>query len=201
VLAVELAQRRARVIGVDPAAAMLDIARRRPGGDAVEWVHGEAADAPSAAAELVVMTGHVAQYFVDDDDWARLLDDVHRILANGGRLAFETRNPAIDWAGRWTGARTTARYPHPDGGEFTAWVELVEQTGGRASYTTVHAGHTVLPDGTHVSCRESLRFRSREEIRASLTAAGFTVESTWGDWDRAPATPEHDELIVLARRS
>jgi SAM-dependent methyltransferase len=199
VLAVDLAGRGCRVIGFDPSATMLDVARRRPGGGRVEWIHGDAADVPNAVADLAVMTGHVAQYFIDDRDWADLLREVRRILVPGGRLAFETRNPAVNWAQRWTRERTTGSFPHPDGGDFTAWVEMSEVTGSPESYTTVHVGHTVLPDGARVACSETLRFRSAEEIVASLDSAGFAVEATWGDWDNSPVTPESDELIVLAR--
>jgi hypothetical protein len=44
-----------------------------------------------------------------------------------------------------------------------------------------------------------LRFRSAVEIFASLNAAAFDVERTWGDWDGSKVTPTSDELIVLAR--
>jgi hypothetical protein len=125
---------------------------------------------------------------------------VHRTLATDGRLTFETRNPAFDWAHEWTRERTAATYAHPDGGEFTAWVELREARGTAESYTTVHVGHTVLPDGTHLAVPEALRFRSADEIVASLDRAGFAVEATWGGWDRAPVAPTSRELIVLARR-
>ena len=198
-LAVDLARLGYRVIGVDPAEAMLDVARARLGGTAVEWIHGSADDVPSAAADLVLMTGHVAQYFIDDDDWAHLLAQVHRILDPGGRLAFETRNPALDWARRWTRERTATTYLHPDGGDFTAWVDVTEVTGSPDSYATVHVGHTLLPDGTHVTCSETLRFRSTDEILASLDTAGFDIEATWGDWDRSSAALGSTELIVLAR--
>ncbi|MCP4223056.1 MAG: class I SAM-dependent methyltransferase [Actinomycetia bacterium] len=45
-----------------------------------------------------MMMGHVAQYFVDEEDWLHTLRQIHRIVTPGGGLAFETRNPAIDWA-------------------------------------------------------------------------------------------------------
>ena len=198
--AVDLSRRGCHVIGVDPAQPMLDIARTRPGGDAVEWIHGDALDVPSAAADLVVMMGHVAEYFIHDDAWAQLLGEVHRLLTPGGRLTFETRNPAINWAQLWTRERTTATHPHPDGGTFTVWVEMHEVTGSRESYTTVHCGHTVLPDGTHLTCAETLRFRSTDEIFASLETADFDIEGRWGDWDHSPLTPTSCELIVLARQ-
>jgi SAM-dependent methyltransferase len=199
VFAADLAGHGHQVIGLDPARAMLDIARTRPGGDGVVWMHGDASIVPSSVGDLVVMMGHVAQYFIDDSEWARLLGEVHRILAPGGRLTFETRNPAIDWAYLWTRERSTETHPHPGGGTFTAWVETCEVGGRDMSYTTVHEGHTVLPDGTHLCCAERLRFRGKDEIFESLEAGGFDVERTWGDWDTSPLTPTSPELIFLAR--
>lgn len=45
-LGVELAQAGYEVTGVDPAAAMLETARTRPGGDLATWIHGSASDVP-----------------------------------------------------------------------------------------------------------------------------------------------------------
>lgn len=48
VFAVDAAAPGRRVIGVDPAVAMLDLARTRPGGERVEWIHGTADDIPDS---------------------------------------------------------------------------------------------------------------------------------------------------------
>ena len=199
VFCVDLARRGFAAIGVDPAAAMLDAARSRPDGDRPTWVHGSAADVPTRVADLVVMMGHVAQYFLTDEDWAETLRQCHRILHNGGHLAFETRNPDRGWPQRWTRERTLSTLPHPDGGEFRTWVEVTEVSGSPTSFLETHVGHTELPDGTTFAHAETLRFRSEDEIRESLQKAGFAVEQVWGDWDRSPITTDSDELIVLAR--
>ncbi len=200
VFAVDAAARGLTATGVDPAAAILERARTRPGGDTVTWIHGGPDLVPAASADLAIMMGHVAQYFVADDDWAEVLNQTHRFLAPGGHLAFETRNPAVDWAGRWTRDRTETTYAHPRGGEFVAWVEVQEVTGPADSYTQTHQGNTVLPDGRHLQTLESLRFRNADQVFGSLDLAGFDVVETWGDWDRAPVGPDSRELIVLARR-
>jgi SAM-dependent methyltransferase len=200
VFAVDLSRHGLQVFGVDPAAAMLDIARRRDNGAAVRWIHGCADDVPDTCADLAVMMGHVAQYFVDDDAWADALGQIHRILAPGGRVAFETRNPAIDWPGEWTRERTEAVYPHPAGGEFRSWVEVVDVTGDPDSYTMTHHGHSLLPDGRHLVAAETLRFRSVQEIQSGLDRAGFDIETMWGHWDRSPHHEASRELIVVARR-
>lgn len=200
VFAADLARSGVVVVGVDPAGAMLEIARRRSEGLGVDWIHGQADDVPSGVADLVIMMGHVAQYFIDDAAWSNVLQGAHRILEPGGHLAFESRNPAIRWEDRWTEEHSKSTMPHPDGGEFTSWVEVVETSGSAQSYTLTHRGHTVLPGGLHLTALETLRFRSPEEIVTSVEAAGFSVEEIWGDWDRSSFTAESPEMIVLARR-
>lgn len=70
------------VTGVDPAAAMLSVAARKPGAERVKWVHGLVADVPSLQADLVTMTGNVAQVFLTD-----------RISAPPTRRASRVRDP------------------------------------------------------------------------------------------------------------
>lgn len=200
VFASDLAKRGVRVIGIDPAAAMLDAAEKRECSHTVRWIHGHTDALPSGATDLAVMMGHVAQYFVDDDEWLRSLEHVHRILSEGGHLTFETRNPSLDWAQRWTRKNTIATHPHPDGGEFTSWVEVVSVAGPPESYAMTHEGHKLLPDGRHLVTKETLRFRNEYEIATSLDLAGFDVEASWSDWDGSATHPDSPELIVLARR-
>jgi SAM-dependent methyltransferase len=199
VLAVDLAHAGCHVVGVDPAAAMIEAARTRPGGELVTWVQGTAADLAEASADLVVLTGHVAQYFVEEEDWAANLRDIRRALRPGGRLAFESRVPDRDWPHRWSPERTRDTYPHPDGGTFTSWVEVVQRVGDDSSFRMTHRGHTLLPDGTNVNHDETLRFRSERELRDSLGVAGFEIESLWGDWDRSMVGSGSDELIFVVR--
>lgn len=47
----------------------------------------------------------------------------------------------------------------------------------------------------------TLRFRTEEELRASLDDAGFVVEAIYGGWLRQPIGPGDDgEFLVAARR-
>ena len=76
----ELARLGYRMIGVDPAAEMLAVARTLPCGDRVRWLHGDAGLVGEAEADLAIMTGHVAQFFLADDDWHANLVALHRAL-------------------------------------------------------------------------------------------------------------------------
>ena len=43
-----------------------------------------------------------------------------------------------------------------------------------------------------------LRFRTQAELNRSLSDAGFSVESVFGDWDSRPADAASRELIFVA---
>jgi SAM-dependent methyltransferase len=183
VLAVELARQGRAVVGVDPAAGMLDVARNRPGGDLVTWIQGDAGDAEPGAFDLAVLTGHVAQVIFDDAAWARTVTDVHRALRPGGRIAFESRDPAARAWEAWNPAQSRRTLPGP----VELWLDGVEVEGGVVRYRI----HYRLPSGQEIVSHTVLRFRSAEELALALTEAGFAV-------DRIGS--EDGELIVIGVR-
>ncbi|MGD8151522.1 class I SAM-dependent methyltransferase [Ornithinimicrobium sp. Y1694] len=210
-LAVQIAAAGYRVTGVDPSNAMLDVARNRPGGDACTWIHGYANDVPDAVADLAVMTGHVAQYFLTKDAWVELLTEAYRALRPGGWLAFESRNPGRRAWERWVPEHTTRRLPHPDGGELTTWIELLDvDEDAPEGVLETHRGITIYPDGHRSGddSSETLIFRPLEGLSSSLEAAGYNIEQTYGDFSRGPITeadPDSGagasvEYIIIARR-
>jgi ubiquinone/menaquinone biosynthesis C-methylase UbiE len=90
------------VTGVDPAPAMLHIARHRLGGDAVQWVQSTAQDyRADAQFDLIIMTGYAFQILLDDADITAALTTIQHHLAPGGRAVFDSRNPTHDWASEW----------------------------------------------------------------------------------------------------
>src|ERR1700722_19363954 len=79
-----LASHGVSVFGLDPAAASLTIARKKPGASSVHWIHGDVAALPPLQVDLVTMTGNVAQVFIDDVDWVSALNGIRSALAPGG---------------------------------------------------------------------------------------------------------------------
>jgi SAM-dependent methyltransferase len=185
------------VTGVDPAGASLDAARARAGGSRVEWVEGTSSSVPPSAFDLAIMTSHVAQVFVEDAAWGAVLDDLHRALAPGGRLVFDSRNPDARAWDRWTPERTRRAVRLPDGEIVTVWTDVIERRQHTVSFTHTYA----FGDGEVRTSTSSLRFRSEDELRASLAAAGFAVQDVFGGWSRQPVGRGDDgELLVVARR-
>jgi SAM-dependent methyltransferase len=192
VFALMLAERGREVTGVDPAAASLDIARSKPGADKVRFVVGDATTLPPLQVDLATMTGNVAQVFLTDTEWTHTLAGIHRALRPGGRLVFESRDPARRVWEEWIRDWTPKRLELAGGGVVESWAKVTRVDGPLVTF----AGATTLPDGAVVPTSSTLRFRGREELEATLTAAGFSVDEVRD----APDRPGHEFVFVASRR-
>ena len=176
-----LASRGAEVVGVDPAGASLEVARKKPGAERVRWVEGDATSLPELQVELAVMTGNVAQVFVEDEDWAATLDGVRRALAPGARFVFETRDPERKaWLG-WNREETYKESDIPGVGVVRNWSELLDVSGPLVTFRRTYVFES---DGATLTSDSTLRFRTREELEQSLATAGFAVDEVRDAPDR-----------------
>jgi len=57
-----------------------------------------------------------------------------------------------------------------------------------------------MPDGEELESTATLRFRTEEDLRASLTSAGFEVDAIYGGWRRQPIGQGDGEHLVIAHR-
>jgi SAM-dependent methyltransferase len=195
-LTCELAINGRRVIGVDPSPAMLAVARRKPGAERVQWLEGTSGALGSPAADLVVMTGNVAQIFLDDAEWEATLRDIHAALRPGRYLAFESRNPDDQAWERWNREVTYQQFDSPYG-PMECWLEVVGVDDGRVRF---EAYNIFQSTGEVVVAQSELRFRSLAEINSSLAKTGLTVEQVYGDWQRGPLLSNSRVMIFVARR-
>jgi SAM-dependent methyltransferase len=176
-----LAERGRVVTGVDPAAASIDVARRKPHADRVSWLVGDAGSIPPLRADLVTMTGNVAQVFLGDEEWTETLRALHSSLRLGGRLVFETRNPAMQaWLG-WTTEHSSVRVDIPRIGPVRTWEDLTDV---QLPFVSFRSTVVFEADGATLTSDSTLRFRQREEITDSLEATGFVVDDVRDAPDR-----------------
>lgn len=180
-LAVMLADRGCTVVGVDPADASLAVARQRPGAERVRWLRGDATQLPPLAVDLALMTGNVAQVFLDDDAWAATLTGIRRALCPDGRLVFESRDPARGAWLDWNREQSFRSIAIPDLGVVDGWVDVLDVQPGLVSFRWTYLFHA---DGACLTSDSTLRFRSRDELAASLQMSGFAVEEVRDAPDR-----------------
>ena len=185
---------RGRLCGLDPAEAMLEQARKRRD---IEWVHGDLSTADwRREFDLVVMTGHAFQVFVEDHQLQKSLAAIHSALTEDGRFVFETRNPsAREWEA-WT-PDNAVEISH--GGSVVLMAHQVETpvVGDVVSFTVTYTSPSW--DQPLVS-RSTLRFLDVDSLSAFLSGAGLVVEEQFGDWDRQLLTGTSPEIITVARR-
>ena len=194
-LACALAGQGHRVTGADPAVAMLEMAKRKPEAGKIAWVEAFADRLDLAERfDLIVMTGHVFQVFLEDAEILAVLKNLRRHLAPGGTLAFETRNPAAREWEEWT-ADYSETVEHPELGPVEASWVLTAVEEPFVSFETRHR----FPDGSRLAAPSTLRFITQPELAALLEQAGFTEVEWYGDWDRSPLGEDKPEIIVLAR--
>jgi SAM-dependent methyltransferase len=183
------------VTGVDPARASLDAARRKPGAATVTWIEGNSAVLSEQSFGIAVMTSHVAQFLVTDEEWDRTLADIRRALVPGGRLVFDTRDPLNRAWDRWNPVDSRRRVALPDGGDVEMWTEVTAVRDGLVDFTI----HYRFSDDTELASTATLRFRAEAKVRTSLQALGFAVEAVYGGWGREPVGQGDGELLVVAK--
>ena len=194
-ISLRLAEAGHTVTGVEPALASLDVARAKPGAERVTWIHGLAADAPSDVFDVALMTNHVAQFLAGNSEWQSALRNLHRALKPGGRLIFDTRDPASRAWETWSPDDQTT-LTLPDGMTVLNWTEVTDVTGECVSFTQ---HYLFLGLEEEYLSHSTLRFRPEQSIRQSLQAAGFEIEAIYGGWQRESIGQGDGEFIVFAR--
>ena len=186
-----LAQRGHRVTGVDPAATMLALARKKPFAERVEWVESSAQAYRSRERyDLIVMTGHAFQVLLTDSDALAVLETMRRHVKERGCVAFDTRNPRIDWVAEWTDRSRTF-----SAGQISETLEITGADGEFISFQTSYR----VPDGT-LTTNSTLRFPSREQVEALIARSGLIVRDLFGDWSASPFEAERSrEMVFIAR--
>lgn len=76
------------------------------------------------------------------------------------------------------------------------WTEVTDL--GADAVTFSH--HYEFPDGGKLQSDASLRFRSDQQIRASLTGAGFAIKDVHGGWRGQALGHGEGEMIFIAQR-
>ncbi|MFD4257981.1 class I SAM-dependent methyltransferase [Streptomyces sp. NPDC058534] len=192
VFALLLAERGTEVVGVDPAAASLGVARAKPGAGRVRWIEGDAMSLPPLRTDLATMTANVAQAIAGPRAWQGTLHGAYEALRPGGHLVFETRDPARRAWEEWDREHTHRVVEIPGTGAVESWCRLLDVSGPLVTFRWTYV---FAADGEVLTSDSTLRFRDRAEVEADLTGRGFEVREVRDAPDR-----EGRELVFVARR-
>jgi SAM-dependent methyltransferase len=159
------------IAGLDAAAPMLEVARRRSSGrDNPRWLLDDMADFDLGERFSLVIIPYRSFCLLDARRMALCLSRVHEHLLAGGRFALDYFNPLLLARAARLSTVPRADYADPDA------VVSEPAPGLRLLYPYPLAMRRLLDD------------------------AGFAVEASYGDFDRSPFTPESRNLVWLCRR-
>lgn len=198
-LACAIAAEGIEVVGADPAAAMLAVARARPGADRVAWVQaaGQELDLGRRFG-FAYMTGHAFQAILTDAEAVALLRAVGGHLLPSGRFVLETRNPALRAWERWVPSAATAR--------MSPLYGRIEEVDAAAydpvtGIVTVDTRYRLLDSGEERVGGSRLRFIDHGHLVRLIAAAGLRLVDWLGDWDGSPCDPARSpEIIAVMER-
>jgi 2-polyprenyl-3-methyl-5-hydroxy-6-metoxy-1,4-benzoquinol methylase len=199
-LACGIAAKGLSVTGVDPAEAMLRVARTRPGGDKVNWIQSDAQSLRLRQRfNFIYMTGHAFQQLLTDEDAIAVLRTAAHHLGPEGKFVFETRNPAAEAWLSWTPERSERTVQSPEHGRISLFYDAEAEP--ITGIVTFREHYHLLDKGTHrVGCNR-IRFVGQDHLVALLTKAGLAAVSWCGDWNGAPLSLTSKEIIVVTRRA
>ena len=205
-LTIELAKLGYQMIGVEPSKLMLDVAIKNSEGLDIKWIQGDANSFEEFNADLAIMTGHVAQFHLEDEQWQNVLKLIYKSLKPGGYLAFESRNPDVQpWNNPnqenntdWYAPNLHKKFHDPKEGEIEYRAKLIEVDGQK---DTSEGHYLFTKTGEELTSKNTLIFRTREEIERFLKGADFSIENVYGNWDWSEASTESPEFIFVAKKN
>jgi SAM-dependent methyltransferase len=183
-IANRLAERGARVTGLDATALFLDRARRDAAsrGVDVNYVEGDMRRLPWMEQRFDRVVSWFTSFgYFDDQDNRRVLQEAHRVLRLDGRLLIENNN-LVELLPRWQPALVTERDGH-----FALDRSCFDPMTGRATTERV-----IIRDGRTRRFMFSVRMFVAAELRDWLVGAGFTSVNL--------VDPNGDPLTVRSRR-
>lgn len=184
-----------RVVGVDPAGAMLEEAKKKPYADRVEWVESEGQSfASDQQFDLIVMTGHAYQCLLFDADISQLLRNVRALLKPAGRFVFESRNPQLDWKQEWDGSSSVVE---SELGTFTMSTNILQLDGDLMTFEHLYEFET-----ESLRSVSTIRFSSKDTIETLVSEADLVLVDVYGDWTGTAFDPGASrEMIFAVRRA
>lgn len=196
-LAISLAGDR-RVVAVDPAKAMLDLAEQKHGADGVVWIKGDARSIRLGETfDLIMLTGHAFQVFLDRSQRLECLRTIAAHLSPDGVFVFDSRNPDFDAPKERTKAQTLTRLRHPQLGEIEKW--NVSNYDRSRQILTYSNHYRIVASGEVRSAEDRIAYPPQAELADLIVIAGLHAVRWLGDWTGAPFGPEAREIIPVGR--
>lgn len=190
---IELAKAGYEVTGIDPNVEAIERAQKKDNAESVSWIAGDSRNLKVNSYNAVIMTANVAQVFITEESWRKVLQDVFAALKPGGHFIFDTRNPHSKVWEEWEKDETVDQLQDVHTGDPLLYWDEYEGLDHNI-FTFYEKIKNVNTDITH-EAKVQLIFRSQEEISSSLKQAGFATVNVYEDFKFQTATDQAKSFI------
>lgn len=190
---IALAKAGYEVTGFDPNEEAIQRAQNKDHAESVSWIAGDSQDLAINSYDAVIMTANLAQVFITEESWRKVLQDVYTALKPGGHFIFDTRNPQAKAWEEWQKDETVDQLQDIHTGDPLLYWDEYEGL-ERNIFTFYEKIKNVNTDITH-EAKVQLIFRSQEEILSSLKQAGFATVNAYEDFKIQAATDQAKSFI------
>lgn len=177
-VALPLAARGIAVEGVEASAAMVDLLRAKPGGDAIPVAVGDMADVPvDGPFQLVYLVYNTLFNLPDAERQAECFANVARALAPGGAFVFECF--VVDPSRYDRGQRVEARSVKEDS-------VVLQVSRHDAAAQRLFKQHLIFDAAGFRGYPVALRYCRPGELDLMARLAGLELAERYAGWDRSP---------------
>lgn len=184
------------VYATDPALPMLNLAKEKTGAEKVNWIETGAEQIDLGKKfDLIVMTGHTFQVFLDSSAQLSVLQTVAKHLKENGIFIFDSRNP--DFPENKERRRNEKRgvHEHIQLGKIECWNS--SQYNERSQILTYQNGYKVLGSQKEFSAEAKIKYTHFQELENLIHDAGLMVNKCLGDWNGSEFSPQSREIIPI----
>jgi hypothetical protein len=183
-IALPLAERGVRVVGIDNSEAMLARLRAKPGAEHIDARAGDmAATRVDGEFALVYLVFNTIFNLTSQDGQVACFENAAAHLPSGGRFVIEARVPELQ---RLPLGQTVLPWrADPDGMSYYVYDTVTQRLSGR---------HYNFVDGRVEPNPIEMRYAWPSELDLMARLAGLRLQDRWGGWRREPFTalsPSH----------
>ena len=189
-------RRTVRVAGLDGSSEMLKVARVRD--PTVEWMLGDLRDVPDRGPFDMAVSCYNTLQHVDAEGLAQAFRSIRKVLAPGGRLAFDIYKPNLAYISiaRHNSLARSLVGPAGEALEIREDSEFDASTG--ALYLTWRLIDTKAPDAPALAATRYCMWQHEpEDVEEALAAAGFRIIDRFGDLDRSAFDARSKKQVTI----
>ena len=191
-VAVPLAERGVRVVGIETSRSMADLLRRHDAGGQVEIVLGNFADVPVGEQfELIYCVFNTFFCLLSQDEQVRCFVNVADRLKPGGVFVLQTYVPDPAHVAQSQFIKTTQ--------VEVGGVGLLASTHDRANQVISQQQIVVTGEGTKLY-PAMFRYVWPSELDLMARIAGLSLAERWAGWSREPYTAAVGDYVSVFRR-